>query len=49
MMMSKIAQLGGPGVRFPSEGGVRGKNWTKELRVKNRVAIMNVSFAYYCQ
>lgn len=36
-MMSKIAtaQLSEPGVRFPPEEGVRGKNWIRELKVKN--------------
>lgn len=44
MMMSKIAaaQLSEPGVRFPPEEGVRGKNWIRELKVKN-------SHHYECQ
>lgn len=44
MMMSKItaAQLGEPGVRFPSEEEVRGKNWIRELKVRD-------SHHYECQ
>ena len=44
MMMSKIAavQLGEPGVRFPSDERVRGKNWIRELKVRN-------SHHYECQ
>lgn len=44
MMMSKItaAQLGEPGVRFPSEEGVTGKNCVRELKVRD-------SHHYECQ
>ena len=51
MMISKTAgaQLRGPGVRFASEGRGERQELDKRTKVKNRVIIMSVHFAYYCQ